>query len=100
MKTILDAPLFKLKPDKAPRQYANVSNRLEIAKAGEVYHVLAQVGTGLFTLLRFLKVAPTSRVTMYLDHDKGQAIFGVMVDDLDVFDLWTYPAGTLPPFTD
>lgn len=100
MKTILDAPLFKLKPDKAPRQYANVSNRLEIARAGEVYHVLTQVGSGLFTLLRFLKVAPSSSVTMFLDFDQGRAVFGVMVDDLDIFDLWDYAPNLLPPFLD
>lgn len=95
----LDKPLFKLKPDN-PRQYANVSNALEVTERGSsrVRHV--QVSTSLFHLMRTLKVPVSSQVTLYLDIEKDRAVFGMMVDDLDIHDLWDYATKLLPPFLD
>lgn len=99
MTVLLDKPLFPLKPD-SPRLYANVSNALEIVRGGEISVRHIQVGASLLTLMRTLKVPQSASVTLYLDIEKGRAIFGLVVDNLIFHDLWDLPVAALPPFTD
>jgi hypothetical protein len=95
----LDKPLFKLKPD-TPRQYANVTNALEVTERGKAWVRHVQVSTSLFHLMRHLKVPVSSAVTLYLDIEGPVAVFGFMVDDQDMYDLWAYSSKLLPPFLD
>jgi hypothetical protein len=95
----LDKPLYKLKPDE-PRNYANVSNALEVTERGGVRIRHVQVNTSLFHLMRALKVPVSSQVLLYLDIEKDRAVFGMMVDDTDMYDLWSYSTKLLPPFLD
>lgn len=97
---LLDKPLFPLRPDSSPRLYANVSNALEIVRGGEISVRHIQVGASLMTLMRALKIPQAASVTLYLDIERGRAIFGLVVDNLSFHDLWDLPEAALPPFTD
>jgi hypothetical protein len=98
MSTLLDRPLFKLKPDAGPRQYANVPNALEVARGHRTHTRHVQVSASLFHLMRHLDVPVTASVSLYLDHDAGLWYFGLMVNDRDIIDLWSYPDHEIPPF--
>lgn len=100
MKTLLDKPLFNLKPDAGPRLYANICNTLEVVRAGKVSYRHIQIGASLFHLMHHLKVPVDSEVTVYLDIEKGRAVFGIMINEQSIHDLWSYADNLLPPFLD
>lgn len=96
MKTILDHPLFRLVPARGPLMYANVSNALEVSLAEKTVSHYVEVGTNLFHLMQKLKVSPESKVLLFLDVIGRSAYFGIMVDEVDLFDLWSIPFNSLP----
>lgn len=98
MKTLLDSPLFSLKPDASARQYANCSNTLEVVRGAKVSYAYVQVSASLFHLMRFLGVPVGAEVTLYLDIEGAAAIFGISINGTEIVDLWTYNARALPPF--
>lgn len=98
MKTLLDRPLFNLKPDVSARLYANCSNSLEVVRGSRVTFAHIQVGASLFHLMRWLKVPASAEVSLYLDQEGDLAVFGMCINEGEIIDLWTYPNDTLPPF--
>lgn len=85
-------PLFRLRTDplKTPRSCINVSNMLEVSRRGKDTEVCVDVPAALFTVMRTLGVSPDSNVTMYLEEDGPRLLFGILVDDEEVYDLWHY----------
>lgn len=85
-------PLFRLRPDplKTPRRCINVSNTLEVSFRGRDAEVGVDVPAALFTVMRTLGVSPDSNVSMYLEEDGPRLLFGIMVDEEEVHDLWHY----------
>lgn len=98
MKTLLDKPLFKLLPDASPRQYANVSNLLEVVRGGRVTTAHIQVGASLFHLMHYLGVPVDAEVSLFLDQEGDRMIFGISVNEDQIHDLWSYSIKLLPPF--
>lgn len=76
--------------------YGNVSNLLEIAKDGRAKKVPIEVNTTLFSVMDKLGVPVHSRVTLYLDFERGGWLFGISVDENEIFDLWRYRSNALP----
>lgn len=85
-------PLFRLQADplRTPRNCINVSNILEVSRKGRDSEAFVVVPSGLFTVMRQLRVSPESTVSMYLEDDGPRLLFGIMVDGQEVFDLWHY----------
>lgn len=94
--TLFKAPLFTLRQAPATQQWANVSNTLDVLHRGREGVRLIQVGTALFPVLQFLKVDPESVVTLFLEDDGNRFLFGVVVDDEELFDLWHYTPDQVP----
>lgn len=98
MKTLLDKPLFQIKPDVSARQYVNCSNLLEVVTNSRAHTVAVQVPACLFQLMLFLKVPVGADVSLYLDQEGSQMVFGLCVNGTEIHDLWTYTRASLPPF--
>lgn len=96
MTMMFDSPLFPLIPASRTMLYGNVSNLLEVAKAGKVKRVPIEVHTSLFGLMSTLSVPVESHVSLYLDFDRGAWLFGFSVDEKEVYDLWHYRESKLP----
>jgi len=95
--TVFQAPSFALKPDTSPRMHASVSNRMQVAYRGREMEKLVQVSSALFPILRVLGVKPENQVTLYLDEDGRKMVFGLIIDDERIIDLWHYTMDRVPP---
>lgn len=93
----LDSPLFTLVPDTHRRDYANVSNLLDVLYRGRETTVPVVVNTTLFQIMASMHVEVGSAVTMFLEEDARRLLFGIVVDDREVFDLWHYMMDDVPP---
>ena len=98
--TVFDRAQWKLLPDpKGPREYANVSNVLEIVSGRAVIRVAVAVPTELFTFLREVaKSDPAHPVRLALDLVGPWYVFSVFIagEDDKLIDLWAYAARGLP----
>lgn len=94
-------PQFPLLPDPhGLRNYANVSNTLEIAFSTGTRRVALAVPTGLFTLMKdVFNVLPEDRVQLGIVEEEGADDPGFvfyMVHKSSVYDLWRYSSAGLP----
>lgn len=96
--TVFPNPAFALKPDTQTRRYANVSNSLNIFYGGREYTRLIQVGTALFPIMRLLRITPEDQVSLYLDEDARKMVFGLIINEERIIDLWHYTMDRVPPF--
>lgn len=90
LEPVFDRPQFKLTPDTIRRMYATIDNGLMIYTGGRDLLRPVLVPAEMFTIMDFLRVPVVSEVRMYLDDTdrEGRMIFGVVVDDDELFDLW------------
>lgn len=96
MTPLFDTPLFPLIPGSRTMLYGNVSNLLEVSKEGRAKKVPIEVHTSLFGVMSHLRVPVESHVTLYLDFDRGAWVFGLSVDENEIYDLWHYREAKLP----
>lgn len=92
-------PLFRLRTEAVARQYVNVSNRLDVSYRGRDTEVFVEVPAALFTVMRTLKVPVDSSVTLFLEEDGQKMLFGLVVDEEQLYDLWHYTKDSLPKGT-
>jgi hypothetical protein len=95
--TRFDSPQFPLVLASGPADIANVSNALEIGYRGREMVKYLNVHTGLFQIMLALNVPLDSSVTLYLDEDGRKMVFGILIDDNRLIDLWHYTTDQLPP---
>ncbi len=95
--TRFDSPQFPLMVAEQEVQVANVSNRLEIGHRGKDLIKYLNVHTVLFQIMWALGVPVDSSVTLYLDDDGRKMVFGMLVDDNRLIDLWHYTFDQVPP---
>ena len=95
--TMFDRPQFRLVPDvEGTRNYANVSNELEIARGRRVSTAPIKVPAALFTLMReVMGIDPSSSVTLSADYlsDYGLDMYVLSLyakgpDQEELYDLW------------
>lgn len=103
MMLVFDRPQWNLLPDPiGVRDYANVSNRMEVALCSGTHHVAVAVPTGLFTLMRdVFKVDTGTPVTLSIEEVDGSRgdprfVFSMLAGDDNLYDLWDYSEGSLP----
>lgn len=96
MAYLFDRPQFPLIPARDPMKYANVSNLLEVSRNGRIKRYPIEVHTSLFSLMRYFGVPVNSEVTLYLDRVDGRWIFGMLVNEDALYDLWHLPDNKLP----
>lgn len=104
--TVFDSPQFQFLPDPQHRQYANVDNRLQIARRLKTSYVTVAIPTGLFLLMRSaFNISTSAQCSLAIDEfdDDGEQRFvlSLFVDDAGVeslYDLWTISRGQMPPW--
>lgn len=94
---LFDKPRFALRVADSHQMYALVDNELEVSYAGQDFSRYVDVPTELFTLMKFLRVAPDQHVTLFLEEDGPFLLFGMIVSDEVVHDLWHYAVNSVPP---
>jgi hypothetical protein len=101
-RTVFDRPQFSLRSDRAGiRNYANVSNLLEVADAGlRVHYVAVEVPATLFTLMRrVFNVPPTDVACLALDEltsGRWRYVLSLRYGADQLVDLWGYTAADYP----
>ena len=93
---MFDRPQFKLIPQAMEVQYANVSNCLDVTTRRGDHTVFVEVDTSLFTIMAALGVKLDSEVTMYLEYHDQRWLFGLVIDDEQLIDLWYYLPDSVP----
>lgn len=97
--TVFQRPPYSLLPDpKGVRMYANVSNRMEIARGDRAHHVAVAVPTGLFSFLREVVKAPIDEVFYLAMDEVGDRYFLSLVSESEdrIYDLCSYSKGSVP----
>lgn len=93
---IFDTHQFLLRSDPSPRQFANLSNRIDVTLNRVAFYRYVEINSFLFTLMRALKVSRDSEAEMFLEVDGPKMLFGLVVDDREVYDLWHYTRDQIP----
>ena len=78
------------------RQVANVSNRLEVSHRRKELVKYVNVSTTLFQIMLALYVPIESEVTLFLDTDGPRMLFGILIDEDQLIDLWHYTMDQVP----
>lgn len=100
MQCLFDTPQFPLIPAAGRMDYAIVSNLLEVSRGSNRLQVPIEVNTSLFSIMARLGVGKDSKVSLYLDYNHHQWIFGIFVDEQELYDLWVVPVKKLPSWID
>lgn len=93
---IFDNHQFLLRVAKKPRQFANLSNRLDVDLARTSFTRYIEINSFLFTILRRFKVSRDSEIELFLEADGNKLLFGMVIDNREVLDLWHYTRDQLP----
>ncbi len=103
--TTFASPQFHLVPDRMVRNYANVSNRLEIAGRSSTWAAAVCIPTSLFTLTKSAwGVSPSDSMSLAIDEiqveDDTAYLLSLLVikqsGEESLYDLWTYSPASLP----
>ncbi len=101
--TVFDRPQWHLLPDpKGERNYANVSNILEIVRGRYFLRAPVVVNAELFTLMReVFKVPVESACSLSMDLVGQFYVFSLYAGETvgwgpNLYDLWSYPASSPP----
>jgi hypothetical protein len=93
-----DAPQVDLLPDVGERRYGNVDNLVEVAfHLCDPFFVPIAIPTWLFSFMREVANVPRdAEVSLALDQVGERFVFSMLAGD-QLYDLWDYSYGSLPP---
>ena len=96
---LFDKPMWKWAQDTEKREYAGLSNVVQVCpgRGGEehYYEVLVVVPTELFTLLKALGIRDIAKCELWLEQQKGKWFFTIDTE-IGFLDLWYYTPSTRP----
>lgn len=91
-----DKALFPLVPMDHQQHWANVDNTIDVQYRDREQVAFIEVSATLFPILADIGVPVDSNVTLFLESDGPKMLFGIIVDDTVLYDLWHYTMDRVP----